>query len=193
MIHRHMQRNERNPCRQTKPPTDMSFRGSEASRGIFPSCKLYLVLVILATWEDPSTPFHFGRDDMSVGGFIHPHGLYSFRCHGDESSPLHCVIPFIHTGYIGDVSGTAHRPFPTYFNGRIHMNNVGHPNNCQLSIVNSEITVNCQLSTVHCQLKHRPQSPDSLRCLGAVFYDPSLSPSIALRQLAAGKSLVPRP
>ena len=70
MIHRHMQRNEWNPCRQTKPPTDMSFRGSEASRGIFPSCKLFLVLVILATWEDPSTPFHFGRDDISRGGSV---------------------------------------------------------------------------------------------------------------------------
>ena len=48
-------------------------------------------------------------------------------------------------------SGTAHRPFPTYFNGRIHMNNVGCSKNCQLSIVHCQlgITVNCPLSTVH--------------------------------------------
>ena len=36
------------------------------------------------------------------------------------------------------------------------MNHVGHSNNCQLSIVNSEN--NCQLSTVHCQLKKLPFS-----------------------------------
>ena len=33
--------------------------------------------------------------------------------HGDESSPLHCVIPFIRTGYTRKAPGTAHRPFPT--------------------------------------------------------------------------------
>ena len=33
--------------------------------------------------------------------------------HGDESSPLHCVVPFIRTGYNRNVPGTAHRPFPT--------------------------------------------------------------------------------
>ena len=33
--------------------------------------------------------------------------------HGDESSPLHCVVPFNRTGYIRGVPGTAHRPFPT--------------------------------------------------------------------------------
>ena len=34
-------------------------------------------------------------------------------CHGDESSPLHCVVPFNRTGYICHAPGTAHRPFPT--------------------------------------------------------------------------------
>ena len=29
-------------------------------------------------------------------------------------------------------SGTAHRPFPTYFNGRTEMNNVGCSNSCLL-------------------------------------------------------------
>ena len=33
--------------------------------------------------------------------------------HGDESSPLHCVIPFNHTSYIRYAPRTAHRPFPT--------------------------------------------------------------------------------
>ena len=61
------------------PLIDMSFRGSEASRGIFPSCRFYLVLVILAIWENPSTPFHFGRDDISIGNTIQPHRLYSER------------------------------------------------------------------------------------------------------------------
>ena len=53
---------------------------------------------------------------------------------GDESSPLHCVVPFNHTGYSRNASGTAHRPFPTYFNKWVEMNNVGLPNNCQLSM-----------------------------------------------------------
>ena len=33
--------------------------------------------------------------------------------HGDESSPLHWVVPFNRTGYNRHVPGTAHRPFPT--------------------------------------------------------------------------------
>ena len=49
---------------------------------------------------------------LPIGGFVYWHRLYLQR------------------------SGTAHRPFPTYFNGRTEMNNVGCPNNCQLSIVN---------------------------------------------------------
>ena len=52
-------------------------------------------------------PLHFMTVGMTCrgGGFIHPHGLYSLRCHGDESSPLHCVVPFNHTGYIRNVAG----------------------------------------------------------------------------------------
>ena len=34
----------------------------------------------LATWEDSSTPFHSARNDMSEGGSVHPHRLYSGRC-----------------------------------------------------------------------------------------------------------------
>ena len=94
---------------------------------------------------------------------IHPHGLYSERSRngtqavpygfagewfrltaqvvfgtllGDESSPLHCVVPFNRTLYIRSVPGTARRPFPTYFNGRVEMNDAGRPMivNCPLSI-----------------------------------------------------------
>ena len=34
-----------------------------------------------------------------------PHRLYSKRCHGDESSPLHWVVPFNRTGCIRNVAG----------------------------------------------------------------------------------------
>ena len=61
------------------PPNDMSFRANEVSRGIFPSSENNLRKVKSATWVDPSTPFHFGRDDMSGGGATQPHRLYSER------------------------------------------------------------------------------------------------------------------
>ena len=44
-------------------------------------------MVILATWEDPSTPFHFGRDDISVGDAIQPHRLYSGRGRRQIAAP----------------------------------------------------------------------------------------------------------
>ncbi len=44
-------------------------------------------------------------------------------------------------------SGTAHRPFPTYFNGRAEMNDVGRPNNCQLSIFSPFPTMRLDMST----------------------------------------------
>ena len=49
------------------------------SGGIHPSCKNNLRMGKIAAWEDPSTPFHFGRDDMSVGGSVQPHRLYLQR------------------------------------------------------------------------------------------------------------------
>ena len=58
----------------------MSFRPQrQRSGGIFPSSINNLRKVKLATWEDRSTSFHFGRDDMSGGGAIQPHGLYLLR------------------------------------------------------------------------------------------------------------------
>ena len=63
------------------------------------------------------------------------------------------VVPVVRRGCIGDVSGTAHRPFPTvslrgtfFYTTSSKKRTRPSPENCQLS------TVNCQLSTVHCQL-----------------------------------------
>ena len=55
----------------------------------------------------------------------------------DESSPLHCVVPFNPTGYLCCVEGGYIKSIPKGYN------------NCQLFIVNSTPTVNCQLLSVH--------------------------------------------
>ena len=69
----------------------MSFRPErKRSGGIYPSCRNYQRKVKSATWVDPSTPVHFGRDDMSGGWFR-----------------------FVRTGYNRNAPGTAHRPFHT--------------------------------------------------------------------------------
>ena len=52
------------------PPTCHSGLERQRSGGIYPSCKNNLRKVKLATWEDPSTPFHYGRDDMSGSGSV---------------------------------------------------------------------------------------------------------------------------
>ena len=62
-------------------PSGMSFRPEhQRSGGIYPSCKNNRRRVNNATWEDPSAPFHFGRDDTSIGDTVQPHELYSLRC-----------------------------------------------------------------------------------------------------------------
>ena len=76
------------------------------------------------------------------GGTIQPNGLYSPRSQplagldGVGSTPLHCsvygVVPFIGTGYICHVAG---------FGADILWKNIAK-------------TINCQLSTVNCQLKN---------------------------------------
>ena len=141
------------------------------SGGIFPSSRFYLASVISATWVDSSTPLCCGRNDIPEGITFYPHRLYLQRGRrhnshpymhvgtsyqsflrvvfvtllGDESSPLHCVVPFIHTSYIRNVPGTAHRPFPTvslmgiFLNRRISKTGTSvAPKivNCPLSIVN---------------------------------------------------------
>ena len=91
--------------KQNRPP-DMSFRPQrQRSGGIHSSSKNNLRKVKSAAWEDPSTPFHFGRDDMSVGGFVLPARVIFATFRGDESSPLHCVVPFNRTGCIRNVAG----------------------------------------------------------------------------------------
>ena len=65
---------------QSKQKTSVIPTAAKRSGGIHPSSKNNLRKVKLATWEDPSTPFHDRRDDMSGGGTIQPHGLYPKRC-----------------------------------------------------------------------------------------------------------------
>ena len=51
---------------KTEPSPDMSFRANAVSRGIFPSCRFYLVLVPLPTWWIP--PLRFAPVGMTYGG-----------------------------------------------------------------------------------------------------------------------------
>ena len=65
-------------------PTCHSER-TNVSRGIFPSSKFYLVLVLLPTWWIP--PLRFAAVGMTYQR----------------------VLPFIHTGYICNVAGLSHQ------------------------------------------------------------------------------------
>ena len=94
---------------------------------------------------------------MPVGGSGLSPLVIFVTSHGDESSPLHCVVPFNHTGSIRDVPGTAHRPFPTVSLTRLlfqptwfknvrfltrgsNRNHAPKRKNCQLSIVNCQFS-----------------------------------------------------
>ena len=91
---------------------------------------------------------------------------------GDESSPLHCVVPFNRTACIRNVAGgrlpmnegviapgnqlilircAEHHP---YRRGTVH-----RPDNCQLSTVHCQLSTNCQLSIVNCQFFPAPPLP----------------------------------
>ena len=61
---------------------------------------------------------------------------------GEALVPGFRALGIFGNGSVLSRSGTAHRPFPTYFTGRIQMNNVGCPKivNCQLPIVNWQRT-----------------------------------------------------
>ena len=48
----------------------MTTIGGQRSGEICSSGRDNLRKVKIVTWEDPSAPFHFGRDDMSEGGSI---------------------------------------------------------------------------------------------------------------------------
>ena len=66
----------------------------QRSGRIHPSSKNNLRRVKLATWEDPSAPFHDRQDDMSGK-----------------------VVPFTHTGYICSVAGGRLPPLRTHWGG----------------------------------------------------------------------------
>ena len=55
-----------------EPPIDMSFRANTVSRGIFPSSRFYLTLVLSPTWWIPPLRWRCGRNDImgDVFGFI---------------------------------------------------------------------------------------------------------------------------
>ena len=48
------------------------------------------------------------------GGSVLPTQVMIAAWHGDESSPLHCVVLFIYTGYIRNVSGGVFPPHRFY-------------------------------------------------------------------------------
>ena len=147
------------------PPRHVIPSGVKRSRGIFPSCWFYLVLVHSPTWWIP--PLRFAPVGMTkwgtfsvlsktvssfragtahrpfptvslVGGFFSsaqvvfvtllggaPRSESKFiDCRGqshldsiDESSPLHCVIPFNQPGCIRNVAGGRLPPLHTLTGG----------------------------------------------------------------------------
>ena len=97
--------------------------------------------------------------------YSHQHPNFR-RMYGDESSPLHCVVPFNHTGYIRDVPGTAHRPFPTVLLEGLRFLPACSKNVCfcslgfHLTTLVTSITVHCPLST---SLPFPAVSPEGFR------------------------------
>ena len=94
---------------KTEPPPEMSFRANEVSRGIFPSGKLYLVVVYYPTEWIPPLRLRCGRNDIR---FLHwalriqmYHDAGPQGPDGDGSSPLHDVVPFNQTGYNRNAAG----------------------------------------------------------------------------------------
>ena len=119
---------------------DMSFRASAASRGIFPSCRFYLVVVLSPTWWIP--PLRFAAVGMTywkvipfcphrlyserggrqiaaptvtlMGGTVQPHRLYTERSGRQDCRPYKRGTIYSHGLYLSrKAPGTAHRPFPT--------------------------------------------------------------------------------
>ena len=99
---------------------------------------------------------------------------------GEALVPGFRALGIFGNGSVLSRSGTAHRPFPTYFNGRIQMNNVGRSNNCQLSIAHCQLESNCPLSTVPHSLKPREKHERNPLLLGKLMleYDRWLWPEI---------------
>ena len=121
-----------------------------------------------------------GLNDISEGSTVHSYGLYSLRCYGDESSPLHCVYHILrntihpHGLYSGRPrNGTQAVPYGfadwCMFEQTYSKNGRPSPNNCQLSIVHCQLGNNCQLSTVNCQLSYVSSSPSSSVVMTSLF------------------------
>ena len=88
----------------------------------------------LAARENSSTPFHFGRNDMSGGGTVQPHRLYSGRGGRQIAAP---------TGSLESGSGQPNRLYSGR-GGWIFPHSV-----FQKRIRSSPIIVNCPLSIVN--------------------------------------------
>ena len=77
------------------------------------------------------------------GWYRSPAQVVFVTFYGDESSPLHCVVPFTHTGYLRNVAGGRLPPLrfrclANVFNQRISKTDTSV----------APITVNCPLSTL---------------------------------------------
>ena len=86
---------------KTEPPPDMSFRGSESESRNLPKLRILSCVGFFSNVVDSSTPLRCGRNDMLFSLYVTNSNAPRFRPpgpDGDESSPLHCAMPFIHTG-----------------------------------------------------------------------------------------------
>ena len=90
----------------------------QRSGRIHPSSKNNLRRVKLATWEDPSAPFHDRQDDMSGKVVPFTHTGYICSVAGGRLPPLRThwgVVPFIRTGCICNVAGGRLPPLRTHW------------------------------------------------------------------------------
>ena len=118
----------------------------QRSGRIHPSSKNNLRRVKLATWEDPSAPFHDRQDDMSGKVVPFTHTGYICNVAGGRLPPLRThwgVVPFIRTVYsrnvpygFADPSGFSTIVIlkPPFFDPWGQTEPRSKPQNCQLSI-----------------------------------------------------------
>ena len=108
MIHRHATpRIQPVGTKRNHPPT-MSFRASETSRGIFPSCMFYLVLVYFPTWWISPLRYRSGRNDILEGDSVLSAQVILGTWRAARLPPLRLrwwAVPFNRTGCIRNVAG----------------------------------------------------------------------------------------
>ena len=75
----------------------MSFRANAVSRGIFPSCKFYLVVVLHPTWWIPPLRLRYGRNDRR----------FWFGCWGYECT----TVPALRAGWRQIAAATVGIPY----------------------------------------------------------------------------------